>query len=60
MKNKRQLIFEVIVDILLLAILLFTGWIVITDMLVKILLIVSGVVAIGYKAVELKNILKNN
>ena len=60
MKNKRQMIFEVIVDILLLAILLFTGWIVITDMLVKILLIVSGVVAIGYKAVELKNILKNN
>ena len=60
MKNKRQLIFEVIIDVLLLAILTFTGWMIITDMLVKILLIVAGVVAIGYKAVELKNILKNN
>lgn len=60
MKSKNQLIFEVIIDILILAIFSFTGWIVITDMLMKILLITAGVVAIGYKAVELKNILKNN
>jgi len=60
MKSKKQLIFEVIIDILILAIFSFTGWIVITDMLMKILLITAGVVAIGYKAVELKNILKNN
>jgi hypothetical protein len=60
MKSKKQLIFEVIIDILILAIFSFTGWIVITDMLMKILLISAGVVAIGYKVVELKNILKNN
>lgn len=60
MKSKKQLLFEVIIDILILAIFSFTGWIVITDMLMKILLITAGVVAIGYKAVELKNILKNN
>ena len=60
MKNKRQLIFEVIIDVLLLAILTFTGWMIITDMLIKILLVVAGLVAIGYKVVELKNILKNN
>jgi hypothetical protein len=60
MKSKKQLIFEVIIDILILAIFSFTGWIVITDMLMKILLITAGVVAIGYKVVELKNILKNN
>jgi len=60
MKSKKQLIFEVIIDILILAIFSFTGWIVITDMLMKILLIGAGLVAIGYKAVELKNILKNN
>ena len=60
MKSKKQLIFEVIIDILILAIFSFTGWIVITDMFMKILLITAGVVAIGYKVVELKNILKNN
>ena len=60
MKSKNQLIFEVIIDILILAIFSFTGWIVITDMLMKILLITAGAVAIGYKVVELKNILKNN
>ena len=60
MKSKNQLIFEVIIDILILAIFSFTGWIVITDMLMKILLITAGSVAIGYKVVELKNILKNN
>lgn len=60
MKSKKQLIFEVIIDILILAIFSFTGWIVITDMLMKILLITAGAVAIGYKVVELKNILKNN
>ena len=60
MKNKNQLIFEVIIDIILLAILLFTGWMVIIDMFIKILLIGTGLVAIGYKVVELKNILKNN
>ena len=58
MKSKNQLIFEVIIDILILAIFSFTGWIVITDMLMKILLITAGAVAIGYKVVELKNILK--
>jgi hypothetical protein len=58
MKSKKQLIFEVIIDILILAIFSFTGWIVITDMLMKVLLIGAGAVAIGYKVVELKNILK--
>lgn len=60
MKSKKQLIFEVIIDILILAIFSFTGWMVITDMLMKILLVGAGAAAIGYKAVELKNILKNN
>ena len=60
MKSKKQLIFEVIIDILILAIFSFTGWIVIIDMFMKIVLITAGVVAIGYKVVELKNILKNN
>ena len=60
MKNKKQLIFEVIIDIILLATLLFTGWMVVADMFIKILLVGAGLVAIGYKVVELKNILKNN
>ena len=60
MKNKKQLLIGVIIDILILAIMSFTGWMVITDMLIKILLVIAGLVAIGYKAVELKNILKNN
>ena len=60
MKNKRQLIFEVIIDIILLATFSFTGWMIITDMLIKILLVGAGAAAIGYKVVELKNILKNN
>ena len=60
MKSKKQLLFEVIIDVLILAILSITGWIVITDMLMKILLIGAGVAAIGYKAIELKNIIKNN
>ena len=60
MKSKKQLIFEVIIDILILATFSFTGWMVITDMLMKILLVGAGAAAIGYKVVELKNILKNN
>jgi hypothetical protein len=60
MKSKKQLLFEVIIDVLILAILSVTGWIVITDMLMKILLIGAGAAAIGYKVIELKNIIKNN
>lgn len=60
MKSKKQLLFEVIIDILILAIFSFTGWLIISDVLMKILLVGAGAAAIGYKAIELKNILKNN
>lgn len=58
MKNKRQLIFEVIIDIILLTILLFTGWVVVVDTFIKMLLVGAGLVAIVYKVVELKDIIK--
>lgn len=58
MKNKRQLIFEVIIDIILLTILLFTGWVVVVDTFIKMILVGAGLVAIVYKVVELKDIIK--
>lgn len=58
MKNKRQLIFEVIIDIILLTILLFTGWVVVVDTFIKMVLVGAGLVAIVYKVVELKDIIK--
>lgn len=60
MKSKKQLLFEVIIDVLILAIFSYTGWVVIEDLFMKSILIGAGAVAIAYKAIELNKIIKNN
>lgn len=57
---EKQSIKEVVIDILILLVFTFTGIFVITDTLIKILLVTSGIVAIIYSVLDLIRMIKNN